>query len=161
MLTTCRADTQKPFSGYRIGIYNLKGEPRVFDVLGEAIRDPDTHEFLAGVVTCRDVTGMIMQIKKKDEERFRLICDGMPQLVWTATPDGNTDFFNDRWCEYTGKSREVCVDWGWTSTIHPDDLPQTKNKWLQSLETGKLYAQDYRIQVSLTIPNLACWESGL
>lgn len=138
-------NTQKPFSGYRIGLYNLKGEPRVYDVLGEAIWDSDTGEFLAGVVTCRDVSLLIMQIKEKDEERFRLICDGMPQLVWTSTPDGQTDFFNNRWYEYT-QEQETCLGWGWNATIHPDDLPETMKKWMHSIKNGKDFAHDYRIK---------------
>ena len=76
--------TQTPFDGMRIGMLGSDGSKIVFDTLGEAIRDNTTGEFLAGVVTCRDVTKMaqeITQIKEKDEERFKLICDTMPQLV--------------------------------------------------------------------------------
>lgn len=76
--------TQTPFDGMRIGMQRADGTKIVFDALGEAVRDNTTGEFLAGVVTCRDVTKMaqeITQIKEKDEERFKLICDTMPQLV--------------------------------------------------------------------------------
>jgi len=96
--------TETPFTGHRIGMRDRNGKKLVFDVEGVALRDDDTGEFLAGVVTCRDVTEMteeISRIKAADEERFKLICDTMPQLVWTATPDGLHDFFNGRWYSYT------------------------------------------------------------
>jgi hypothetical protein len=56
--------TETPFTGRRIGIYDENGNKVVFDVLGEAIRDDVTGEFLAGVVTSRDVTKMKEEILK-------------------------------------------------------------------------------------------------
>jgi hypothetical protein len=75
--------TQTPFSSRKIGIFDPETDRKiVFDCLGEAIRDENTGEFLAGMVTCRDITEMteqINEIKEKDEQRLQLICDSMPQ----------------------------------------------------------------------------------
>lgn len=79
--------TQTPFTGFRIGVIDQEGKKIVYDVLGEAIRDDETGEFLAGVVTCKDVTEFtqeIDEIKRRNEERFQLTCDTMPQLVSTS-----------------------------------------------------------------------------
>jgi len=38
----------------------------------------------------------------KNEARFRQIADAMPQIVWTARPDGTLDYHNRRWFELTG-----------------------------------------------------------
>ena len=122
---------------------------RVYDILGEAIRDDSTGEFLAGVVTGRDVTVMteeITQIKERDEERFKLICDTMPQLVWTATPDGLVDFWNTRFYTYTGLSPENSLGKSWVNAFHPDDLPEANRRWRHSLETGESYMTEYRCQ---------------
>jgi hypothetical protein len=93
--------TQTPFSSRKIGIYDPdSGRKIFFDCLGEAIRDPETNEFLAGIVTCRDITEMtdqINEIKEKDDQRFQLICDSMPQMIWTTSPDGRHDWFSQRW----------------------------------------------------------------
>lgn len=140
-------ETETPFSGFRIGMYDKNGKRCVFDVEGEALRDDSTGEFLAGIVTCRDVTKMaeeISRIKAQDEERFRLICDTMPQLVWTATPDGLHDFFNNRWYHYTGLSEEESLGLGWRNPFHPDDMPETERRWRYSLATGEPYVTEYR-----------------
>lgn len=139
--------TEQPFSSIRIGMYDDEGKKIVYDVLGEAIRDDTTGEFLAGVVTGRDVTLMteeISQIKQRDEERFRLICDTMPQLVWTTTPDGSVDFFNTRWYTYTGLTPEQSLGQAWGNPFHPDDLPDALRKWEHSLATGDEYVTEYR-----------------
>lgn len=93
--------TQEPFSSRKIGIYDPDTGSKIFlDCLGEAIRDEYTGEFLAGMVTCRDITSLteqINEIKEKDEQRFQLICDSMPQMIWTTTPEGMHDWFSQRW----------------------------------------------------------------
>lgn len=76
--------TQTPFTGMRFGIIKQDGTRVVFNALSGAIRDDTTGEFLAGVITCQDVTDMakeIDQIKERNAERFKLMCDTMPQLV--------------------------------------------------------------------------------
>lgn len=81
-------ETQTPFSGMRVGMYQPDGSRVVFDILAEIIRDDETDEFLAGVVTCRDITLMskeIDQLKVRELERFKTICDivsdALP-IVW-------------------------------------------------------------------------------
>lgn len=139
--------TEKPFTGMRIGMCDRSGKRLVFDVEGSAIRDDHTGEFLAGVVTCRDVTRIteeISEIRAADEERFKLICDTMPQLVWTATPEGAHDFFNSRWYSYTGLSEKESIGLGWKNSFHPDDMAETERRWKCSLETGEQYVTEYR-----------------
>ncbi|KAK4165715.1 putative signal transduction histidine-protein kinase [Cladorrhinum sp. PSN259] len=139
--------TETPFTGRRVGMYNPAGEKVVFEVEGVAIRDDNTGEFLAGVISCVDVTMIteeINRIRAADEERFRLICDTMPQLVWTTTPEGQHDFYNNRWYTYTGLSEEESLGTGWVNPFHPDDMPETRRRWQHSLKTGEPYVVEYR-----------------
>lgn len=139
--------TETPFTGRRIGMRDHNGNRVVYDVEGEALRDDRTGEFLAGVITCRDVTKVtdeISRIQAADEERFRLICDSMPQLVWTTTPEGYHDFFNSRWYSYTGLSEDHSLGGGWRNPFHPDDMAETEKRWKQSLKTGEPYMTEYR-----------------
>jgi PAS domain S-box-containing protein len=139
--------TETPFTSIRVGMYDEEGNKVIYDILGEAIRDDTTGEFLAGVVTGRDVTMIskeIDEIKERDEERFKLICDTMPQFVWTASPDGYHDFFNTRWYTYTGLTPENSLGKNWKNPFHPDDLPESMARWKHSLETGEPYSTEYR-----------------
>lgn len=93
--------TEIPFSSRKIGMYDPDTNERlVLDCLGEAIIDEHTGEFLAGVLTCRDITKMtkeITEIKQKDEQQFEIIFESMPQIIWTTSPDGMHDWFSKRW----------------------------------------------------------------
>ncbi|OTB01247.1 hypothetical protein M426DRAFT_64433 [Hypoxylon sp. CI-4A] len=139
---------QKPFSSWRIGMQDKRRNTRIiFDVLGELIRDDETGDVIAGIITCRDVTHLaqeITDIKMADEERFKLICDTMPQMVWTTRPDGVHDFFNSRWFDYTGLPPEDSMGHSWRIPFHPDDMPATMKRWEHSMVTGEPYTTEYR-----------------
>jgi hypothetical protein len=93
--------TQQPFTSHKVGLVDPEtGRKKILNCSGEAIRDETTGEFLAGMVTASDITNMtekIKEIKAKDEQRFQLICDTMPQMIWTSTREGMAEWFSERW----------------------------------------------------------------
>jgi PAS domain S-box-containing protein len=70
------------------------------------------------------------------EHDLSRVVDALPGLVWTALPDGETDFLNQRWCEYTGLSLAEACGYGWHKAIHPDDLPGLLESWAVSIDSG-------------------------
>src|ERR1043165_5225967 len=55
--------------------------------------------------------------------------DALPGLVWTADPDGQIDFLNQRWREYTGLEVDESYGRGWQTRVHPEDLPRLLASW--------------------------------
>ena len=91
-------------------------------------------------------TGFIRDIteKRRAEEallaskrNLSLIINTMPVLAWSALPDGTVDFFNQRWLDYTGLSLEQAQGWGWTDTVHRDDLSRMDDYWQSMIATGE------------------------
>lgn len=70
------------------------------------------------------------------EKSFRIAIDTIPGLAWFGSADGPVEFLNKQWCEYTGISLDDALGWGWTATIHPDDLPGLEAQWRVALERG-------------------------
>jgi PAS domain S-box-containing protein len=57
----------------------------------------------------------------ESEERYRLLTEAQPGMVWTLRPDNTVDFVNSAWVAYTGRTlQEIDAD-GWRDLIHPDD----------------------------------------
>lgn len=83
---------------------------------------------------------------RQSEENFRFLANIMPQIVWTSKPDGNLDYYNSRWYEYTGLNLEQTRDWGWKLAVHPDDLPTFVERWTRSFTTGYHYEAEYRFR---------------
>ncbi len=74
---------------------------------------------------------------RESEERFRTLADSIPQLAWTARPDGHITWYNRRWYEYTGTTPEQMEGWGWQAVHDPAELPKVLERWKASLATGE------------------------
>ncbi len=83
---------------------------------------------------------------RRSEDRLRTIIDTIPALVWCFRPDGTINYFNQRWHEYTGISRDEAYGVGdvestakvFRTILHPDDGPRVLAKWQQEiLSAGK------------------------
>ena len=80
----------------------------------------------------------------KELNDLQPVIDQLPGLVWTALPDGQFDFLNRRWCEYTGVSAVEGHGNGWQASIYPEDLPGLIERWrsiLASAEPGEMEAR--------------------
>jgi PAS domain S-box-containing protein len=78
--------------------------------------------------------------------RYRFLADAMPQIVWTAKPDGNIDYYNKRWFDYTGMTIEQTKDWGLKPVLHPDDLQNCIERWTKAFTTACDYEVEYRFK---------------
>src|ERR1700676_1533438 len=74
---------------------------------------------------------------QQSEDRLRLVIDTMPAYVWSTLPDGSVDFLNQRLLEFTSRSPEDLLGWGWDSVVHPDDLARFVDEWHAALAAGK------------------------
>ena len=73
---------------------------------------------------------------RESEHRLRFIMDSAPQKIFTATSNGEVDYFNPIWMEFTGLSFEYIKGWGWKQFIHPDDVEENVRLWQHSIDTG-------------------------
>lgn len=71
------------------------------------------------------------------KDQFHAAVDTIPGLVWTSQPDGNVDYLNQRWLEYTGLPLGEARGEGWQKAIHPEDLPGLTHYWRALLQTGQ------------------------
>ncbi|QNM97966.1 diguanylate cyclase domain-containing protein [Chitinimonas koreensis] len=71
------------------------------------------------------------------EQRFRALADAMPQIVWTARPDGHIDYVNQRWQAYTGRPALSPDEPDWPAALHPDDVAAWRSAWAQAVAGGK------------------------
>ena len=78
--------------------------------------------------------------------RYRSLADTMPQILWTAKPDGNLDYYNKRWFDYTGMTIEQTKDWGWKQVLHPDDLQNSVERWTRAFTSASEYEIEYRFK---------------
>jgi two-component system sensor histidine kinase/response regulator len=83
---------------------------------------------------------------RESEHRWRSLTEALPQLVWTAMPDGACDYFSTQWTQYTGVPTSKLLGWQWMETLHPDDREPTRQFWLGSVAGRHDYDVEYRVR---------------
>jgi len=83
---------------------------------------------------------------RESEQRFRFLAESIPQMVWTATPDGSLDYVNGQGSKYFGVSIESLLGGGWLEEVHPDEREETLSRWNQSLATATPYETAFRLR---------------
>lgn len=78
-------------------------------------------------------------------ERYREMAEAMPQIVWTARPDGHVDYFNSRWFDYAGLRPDASGAERQT-LVHPDDAAASVEEWKRAVATVSPYDAEYRIR---------------
>jgi PAS domain S-box-containing protein len=77
--------------------------------------------------------------------QFQAIAEAIPQMVWTALPDGTLDYVNGQVYDYTGMDRGSLTYRSWTTVFHPDDHAPMLNAWLAAVERGEPYEAEARM----------------
>jgi PAS domain S-box-containing protein len=80
------------------------------------------------------------------ESQLRALFDFMPQLGWTARPDGFIDFYNRGWFEYTGLTLEELQGTGWKAVHDPAWLPIVVERWDLSIATGTPFEMEFPLR---------------
>ncbi|WP_461095323.1 ATP-binding protein [Spirosoma gilvum] len=81
---------------------------------------------------------------EESQRQFKQLADLIPQIVWTARPDGTSDYYNQQWYAYTGLENGRHGNEGWIDVIHPDDRKRSLDLWQHSIRTGEPFQMEYR-----------------
>src|SRR5205085_2320400 len=82
----------------------------------------------------------------ESEQRYRDLADAMPQIVFSARPDGHLDYYNRRWYEFTGFERGQKGGDSWDAILHPDDVERCRDTWYAAVRSGEPYEIEYRFR---------------
>jgi len=123
------------------------GSKRWIASAGEAVRDAD------GLVvqlrgTVQDITERkrAEQALRESEERFRLVANAAPVMIWKSGPDKLCNYFNQPWLDFTGRPLEAELGNGWAQSVHPDDLPQCLETYTQCFNSRVPFRMEYRLR---------------
>jgi two-component system CheB/CheR fusion protein len=95
-----------------------------------------------------DVTARrrIEEALAQSEARFRQLADFMPQIVWTARPDGYIDYYNERWYQYTGFTRGEYGRQSWEPILHPEDVQRCLEAYFGCIKAERPFQIEYRFK---------------
>jgi PAS domain S-box-containing protein len=88
----------------------------------------------------------LADLRRESEERYRFLAEAQPDQIWTALPNGELDYVNQRALDYFETPFPELVESGWTQVLHPEDIGQTLERWQTSLATGQPYENEVRLR---------------
>jgi PAS domain S-box-containing protein len=83
---------------------------------------------------------------RESEERFRIMADSAPVLIWMSGPDKGCTFFNRGWLEFTGRAMEQEIGDGWSEGVYPDDLGECLKAYVTAFDARKPFVLKYRLR---------------
>jgi PAS domain S-box-containing protein len=86
------------------------------------------------------------QALRESEERFRLMADAAPVMIWTDDAAGMTTYFNKPWLDFTGRTLEQELGLGSRDSIHPEDLPRFITVYTEAQKGRTSFQTDYRLR---------------
>jgi PAS domain S-box-containing protein len=142
----------EPYVGTDIRVMLRRGpqqelEERHLDFVYQPMRAPEGGS-VGLLVHGVDVTDQKRAVGalRESEARFRELADAMPQIVFTATPEGEVDYFNSRWYEYTGLPPDAAGLESWRQVHTEEGLRRVMEVWPESLRTGQPYEIEYALR---------------
>jgi PAS domain S-box-containing protein len=125
--------------------YIRKDGTRVPILCGYALLEGSEDEYIGFVLDLSEQKRTESELRER-EERFRVLADSLPQLVWMTDAAGENIYCNQRYFDYLGRSEADRAMIPWLELVHPDDLAQTLAIWNRSVETGEPYLNEFRLQ---------------
>jgi PAS domain S-box-containing protein len=126
-------------------IFNARGERRRMETHAAPMRNRDGT--IVQLAVSRDITE-----RKRAEERLReselhlrLMTETIPEMLWSASPQGAIDYCNSRVVDYTGLPAAEIMGDGWVKILHPDDAGETIRAWKVCVAAGNPYRAEVRI----------------
>jgi len=87
-------------------------------------------------------------VLRESEERFRLVANSAPVLIWMSNADKQRTFFSQAWLEFTGRSMEQEVKDGWVAGVHPDDRDLCLRIYSGAMDARVNFEMEYRLRRS-------------
>jgi PAS domain S-box-containing protein len=105
-------------------------------------------EIIGASKIARDIT---QQKRAEDSlrlsnERFRLMADSAPVLIWIAEHSKGRHWFNQVWLDFTGRTAEQESGFGWSQHVHEDDLARCLQAYAEGFDTRRPFRHEYRLR---------------
>lgn len=83
---------------------------------------------------------------QESESRFSFLADSLQQLIWTADAQGQCDYVNQQWTQFTGVDSARLLQEGWLGFVHPQDQADLVVAWRAAIADLREFSHEFRLR---------------
>ena len=107
---------------------------------------PDEPLHILGAVEDVTESRRSQQLLRESEQRFRVLTEASPIMVWMAGTDKLCFYFNKGWLEFVGRTLEQEAGNGWAENVHPDDFDRCLQIYVENFDQRRAFEMHYRLK---------------
>ena len=136
-----------PFSGLKTTRVRKDGKLVVWETNGVPFFDKNGG-FCGYRGLVRDITerDRAEQALRESEERFRLVANSAPVMIWMSGTDKLCNYFNRPWLDFTGASLGSQLGDGWLKAVHTEDASTCLQTYVDAFDQRKPFEMQYRLR---------------
>ncbi|MCW3071295.1 MAG: rcsC [Bacteroidetes bacterium] len=142
-------ETGKPvyFEDQLIGFYRNGKKEDIYWTFSYSPAYGDNNKINGVFVTCTETTGKIQTIKAlgESEQRFRTMAESTDVLIATSDETSNATYFNKAWTDFTGRSVNELLDFGWADLVHEEDRQNFLDIYLDAFKKQQTWTGQFRM----------------
>jgi PAS domain S-box-containing protein len=86
------------------------------------------------------------EVRRESEQRFRLVANAAPVMIWMSGTDKLCTYFNKPWLDFTGRSIESELGNGWAEGVHAEDFKTCLETYIQAFDQRENFSMEYRLR---------------
>jgi len=83
---------------------------------------------------------------RESEERFRLIANTAPVMIWMSGADKKITYLNQTWLDYTGRPLDAVLGQRRAQVLHPDDEARSREMYEKAFEQREAFQMEHRLR---------------
>lgn len=84
--------------------------------------------------------------RRESEERFEVLANSAPVLIWMSKTDKLCHWFNKTWLDWTGRTLAQETGQGWLEGVHPEDRARVSETCARHFERRDAFYMEYRMR---------------
>jgi PAS domain S-box-containing protein len=106
-------------------------------------------EMIGASILARDIKQRRAEaVRHESQERFQLLANTAPVMIWTSDVDKLCTYVNQRWLDFTGRPLDAEIGNGWAEGVHPDDVRHCLDTYTKAFDQREAFQIEYRLRRS-------------
>lgn len=134
-----------PLTSFEAEFLNPDGTSRFVDNSISLIRDEKGNAIgFRGIMRDTTERRLAEEARRESVEKFRVMANEAPAMIWLSGPDKLATFLNQRWLEFTGRLMQEELGDGWMKCVHPDDFDRISTIYNAAHSAREPFTLEYR-----------------